>query len=104
MATMSIYNRNRPKSEDGYLYYIGVNNEKKTGAVIKLKDDYSCCDAEIDGVTYRLLAVCYPNTSEDVAYDDADEIIRGHFAAIKSVEDFGCAYYTLRRGELIRLR
>lgn len=104
MATMSISNRNRPKSEDGYLYYIGVNNEKKTGAVIKLRDDYSDCDAELDGVTYRLLAVCYPGTSEAVAYDNAEKIIRGHFETCDFVNNWDLAYYTVRHGETIRIR
>lgn len=104
MATMSISNRNRPKSEDGYLFFIGVNDKDKTGAVIRLKDDYSCCDAELNGVTYRLLEVCYPGTSEDVAYDNADAIIRGYFAARDFAGSWDLAYYTVRHGETIRIR
>ena len=104
MATMSISNRNRPRSEDGFLYYIGVDAEKRTGAVLRLRDDYSDCNAELDGITYRLLEVCYPGTSEEVAYDNADKIIRGYFAARDFVDSWDLGYYTVRRGETIRIR
>lgn len=104
MATMSISNRNRPRSEDGYLYFVGINYDTMTAAAIRLRDDYSDCEAEKDGVVYKLLGVCMPGTSESLAKDYAMDAAKGHIAARNYVDSWDLAYYTVRRGETIRIR